>query len=187
MPDPIPILALARNDVDTEDARTAADPAALARLYGPLVFRAAYRVLGDAARAEDVQQEVFLRLLEQPAPEVTSWPAWLGTCATRLAIDALRRQRRWARLVPLWLQQTPESAPSAEAGALDEERARHLRDGLARLSRREAQCFALRYLEGFDIARIAEVLSLSENNVSVTLHRARRRLEDRLGAAKESS
>lgn len=38
--------------------------AALATEHGRLVFRAAYRVLGDAAQAEDVQQEVFLRLLE---------------------------------------------------------------------------------------------------------------------------
>lgn len=165
------------------DAPLDTDPAALARLYGPLVFRAAYRVLGDAGRAEDVQQEVFLRLLETSAADVQSWPAWLSACATRLAIDALRRQRRWQRLVPQWLVLAPAAAASAEQATSEAQRARQLREALAGLSRREAQCFALRYLEGEEIGAIAAALGLSENNVSVALHRAKRRLESRLGAA----
>ena len=71
------------------------DPEALARQYGPLVFKAAYRVLGDASLAEDVQQEVFLRLIEAQPQAVKSWPAYLRASAARAAIDVLRRQRRW--------------------------------------------------------------------------------------------
>lgn len=163
------------------DTARDADPAALARLYGPLVFRAAYRVLGDASRAEDVQQEVFLRLLQTRTRGVASWPAWFTACASRLAIDQLRRQRRWQRLVPQWLALAPSHAPSAEQHGLADERARRLRAALAGLSRREAQCFGLRYLEGLEIPTIAESLELSANSVSVALHRARRRLESELG------
>ena len=46
--------------------------------------------------AEDVQQQVFLRLIESPPQNVESWPAYLTTVGTRLAIDHLRRQRRWS-------------------------------------------------------------------------------------------
>jgi hypothetical protein len=55
------------------------DVTALARQYGPAVFRAAWRVLGVRAAAEDVQQQVFLRLIESPPRNVESWPAYLTT------------------------------------------------------------------------------------------------------------
>lgn len=159
------------------------DPAALARQYGPLVFKAAYRVLGDAALAEDVQQDVFLRLLEARPDAVKSWPAYLTASAARAAIDVLRRQRRWWRLLPLWQMQAPSEAPSAEDAGMAREQAQRLRSALAGLPRREAQCFGLRYLQSLDIGEIAQALRMTENNVNVTLHRARRRLEAQLGAA----
>jgi RNA polymerase sigma-70 factor (ECF subfamily) len=157
------------------------DPEALARQYGPLVFKAAYRVLGDASLAEDVQQEVFLRLIEASPGMVKSWPAYLTASATRGAIDVLRRQRRWWRLLPLWRMHAPTEAPSAEDTGLAREQAQGLRAALAGLPRREAQCFGLRYMQDLDIGEIARALEMTENNVNVTLHRARRRLEARLG------
>ena len=165
----------------TESA--ASDPETLARQYGPLVFKAAYRVLGDTSLAEDVQQEVFLRLIETSPRAVASWPAYLTASATRSAIDVLRRQRRWWRLLPLWQMHAPTEAPSAEDTGIAREQAQRLRGALAALPRREAQCFGLRYLQSLDIGEIAQALSMTENNVNVTLHRARRRLEAQLGDA----
>lgn len=156
-------------------------PDVLARHYGPLVFRAAFRVLGDAALAEDVQQDVFLRLVEQPPRDVVSWPAFLTAAAVRRAIDRQRQQRRWWRLLPVWRAQAPQSAASTEDVGLADERARRLRAALADLSPREAQCFTLRYLESMAIDDIARVLAITTNTTHVTLHRARRRLEARLG------
>ena len=162
------------------------DPEALARQYGPLVFKAAYRVLGDASLAEDVQQEVFLRLIEARSTDawpdaVKSWPAYLSASAARAAIDVLRRQRRWWRLLPVWRMHALDEAPSAEDTGMAREQAQRLRSALAKLPRREAQCFGLRYLQSLDIGEIAQALSMTENNVNVTLHRARRRLEPQLG------
>lgn len=51
------------------------DAASLIRQYGRYVFHAAYRVLGDSAQSENVQQEVFPRLLEKPVGDVTSCPS----------------------------------------------------------------------------------------------------------------
>ena len=65
------------------------DVNALARGYGRAVYLAAYRVLGDASQAEDVQQDVFLRLIEKSPADVDSWPAYLAAMATRQAIDRL--------------------------------------------------------------------------------------------------
>ena len=153
------------------------DVEALAREHGRLVLRAAYRILGDAAQAEDVQQEVFLRLIETDRKGVASWPAFLTASGTRLAIDVLRRRQRWWALLPQWRAQAEVTAESPETLGIETEQATHLRQALARLSRREAQCFALRYLEGLDLPEVAAELRLTENNVGVILHRARRRLQ----------
>ncbi|ALN87836.1 RNA polymerase sigma factor, sigma-70 family protein [Lysobacter capsici] len=162
---------------------SAPSPEWLAQQYGPLVFKAAYRVLGDASLAEDVQQDVFLKLIESDPAEVGSWPAYLSASAVRAAIDVLRRRQRWWRVVPMWRAQQPFAAASAEQASEERERGQRLRLALAKLPKREAQCFSLRYLECMEIGEIARSLALSENNVNVVLHRARRRLETQLGEA----
>jgi RNA polymerase sigma factor (sigma-70 family) len=155
--------------------------AALALAYGRQVFHAAQRLLGDVSQAEDVQQDVFLRVLEQPPAGVASWPAYLSAMATRISIDRLRRHTRWRRLLPIWVASAPQDDDSAERHAVQAQRAARLRAALGRLKPREATCFCLRYLQGFEIPQIATSLGMSPNHVSVCLHRAQRALEAELG------
>lgn len=75
-------------------------PEWLAQQYGPLVFKAAYRVLGDASLAEDVQQDVFLKLIESDPVEVGSWPAYLSASAVRTAIRVPVRLRVFSEGTP---------------------------------------------------------------------------------------
>lgn len=159
----------------TVSAAAPEDVAALARTYGRHVFRAAWRVLGSRAAAEDVQQQVFLRLIEAPPADVRSWPAFLTTAATRLAIDHLRRQRRWALLAPLWKTEDTGDSPAEEAERAEE--GRFVRKVLARMNPRDASCFVLRHVQGLPPAEVATTLGISENNVSVISHRARKALE----------
>jgi RNA polymerase sigma-70 factor (ECF subfamily) len=151
------------------------DVAALARQYGPIVFRAAWRILGSRAAAEDVQQQLFLRLIESPPSAVDSWPAYLTASAVRLAIDSLRRQRRFKLLAPLWKTEEPEESPAEDAERA--EAARFLRAALAKINPRDASCFVMRHLHGLAPAAIGSALGISENHVSVSVHRARKALE----------
>jgi RNA polymerase sigma factor (sigma-70 family) len=153
----------------------------LARGYGRSVFLAAYRVLGNAAQAEDVQQDLFVQLLERPMPPVGNWPAWFATAATRLAIDRLRRDYRWQRLLPGFARHTEAEPERPDQEAVRDQDARWLRRALAGLPRLQAQCFALRHLEGCDVAQIAAALAISPNHVSVNLHRAAQKLHERRG------
>jgi RNA polymerase sigma factor (sigma-70 family) len=166
----IPILeAAAVNTADSDDIT------ALARTYGPNVFRAAWRILGSRAAAEDVQQQLFLKLIESPPQRVDSWPAYLTASATRLAIDSLRRQRRWRLLAPLWKSEHPEDSPDED---LERQQAsRFMRAALARINPRDASCFVMRHLHGLAPAAIGAALGISENHVSVSVHRARKALE----------
>lgn len=166
---PIPTQATNMSAAASEDA------AALARAYGRHVFRAAWRVVGNRAAAEDVQQQVFLRLIESPPADVRSWPAFLTTAATRLAIDHLRRQHRWALLAPLWKTDDVEDSAAEEVARADEHRL--VRKALARMNPRDASCFVLRHVHGLTPAEVAMALGISENNVSVISHRARKALE----------
>ena len=165
----IPILTTpAMNAVDTEDI------AGLARQYGPIVFRAAWRILGSRAAAEDVQQQLFLRLIESPPAAVQSWPAWLTASATRLAIDALRRQNRWRLLAKFFPSESDES-PAEDAERA--EAAQFMRRALARINPRDASCFVMRHFHDLAPSVIGAALGMSENHVSVAAHRARKALE----------
>lgn len=156
------------------------DVNALARGYGRAVYLAAYRVLGDAGQAEDVQQDVFLRLIEKPPSDVASWPAYLAAMATRQAIDRLRSRQRWRRLRPLWKAAEPAAVDTVEEDAEQAERAQRLRAALARLKPQHAECFVLRHVQGLDTAAIARATGLTPNHVGVCLHRATQALESLL-------
>lgn len=164
-------------------ATDAVEPAVavLAAAYGRQVFHTAHRLLGNTSQAEDVQQDVFLRLLEHPPAEVASWPAYLSAMATRISIDRLRRHSRWRRLLPIWVASVRQDEDSADVRALQAQQAGRLRTAIGRLKPREATCFSLRYLQGFEIPQIATSLGMSANHVSVCLHRAQRALEAELG------
>lgn len=176
---PPPTLSLAQPAMSERlDARQVDQ---LARGYGRTVFHAAYRVLGNAAQAEDVQQDLFVQLLERPMPPVANWPAWLATAATRLAIDRLRRHYRWQRLLPGFTRHIEDEPERPDQEAARDQDARWLRRVLAGLPRLQAQCFALRHLDGCDVAQIAQTLEISPNHVSVNLHRAAQALLQRRG------
>ena len=163
---------------------TRAEIEGLARQYGRAVYLAAYRVLGRHAAAEDVQQDVFLKLLQSPPPDVASWPAWLTTAATRAAIDRLRRHARRRRLLPRWaFSDETDTADTPDQHTEQGQRAQRLRTAIAALKPAEAECFTLRCIQGLELADIARATGLSRNHVSVTLHRARRTLEAALDDA----
>jgi RNA polymerase sigma-70 factor (ECF subfamily) len=66
--------------------------AEITRRYAGVVFAACHRVLGDSARAEDVAQETFFRLMRKPQAVSQSLGAWLHTAATNLAVDVVRSE-----------------------------------------------------------------------------------------------
>lgn len=155
----------------------------LALAHGRSVFLAAYRVLGDAGLAEDIQQGVFVRLLEKPPrQEVEHWAAYLCAMATRAAIDEIRRRQRWQRFAER-IRPNDRAEQPLPPDALDESmRAHRLRRALGRLPKRQVECFALRFFDGMSLDEIAESLAVTANVVSVALHRATHSLQRHIEA-----
>lgn len=155
----------------------------LAVMHGRAVFHAAYRVLGDAGLAEDVQQGVFMRLIEHPPRQaVEHWAAYLCSMATRAAIDELRRRRRWQRLAELFRLGVESTEPRPTEVFDQADRAHRLRAAIGLLPKRQAECFALRFFGGLSLDAIADELDVTNNVVSVSLNRATRSLRRRIEA-----
>ena len=149
------------------------------------VFRAAYRITGNAADAEDVTQVVFLRLTrrEGGAPALSDSPgAYLHRAAVNAALDVVRGRQaaRTDGLENVEPVEDPRSGPERRQG--DREIRAALRRALATLAPRSAEIFALRYLEGYDNHEIAKMMGMPRMTVGVVLHRARTRLRQELDA-----
>lgn len=142
------------------------------------LFGIAYRVLGSAAEAEDVVQEVWLRWQKTDRSVVISPVAFLSSTTTRLAINVAKsaRVRRETYIGP-WLPEPVDTSSDPELGA---QRAEALELALLlvleKLSPAERAAYVLR--EAFDYAypEIAEILQLSLVNVRKIVSRARKHL-----------
>jgi RNA polymerase sigma-70 factor (ECF subfamily) len=163
--------------------RAVAEPdlAALVRDYSPLLYRVALSLLRHPAEAEDVVQDVFLRVLQrrrQLAVVVDVRP-WLVRIAWNLAIDRIRRLRPQqiddAFAASLVSADIPADQALAEAG-----RIRQVLAAMERLPQRERQALLLSAMDELSTAEIGAVLGRSESSVRSLLFRARAHLRQRL-------
>ena len=150
-------------------------PAGFAELYErhhEAVFRAALRVTGNPADAEDVLQTVFLRVLARggEVEDVALPAAYFRRAAVNAAVDVLRRRELHGESA------YDDLAPHAavQPPFLLKER---LRRAIAALDSDDASLFLLRHVEGLSIEELAGMFRIEKNNVAVRLHRIRQRLQ----------
>ncbi|MBO1752843.1 RNA polymerase sigma factor SigJ [Actinotalea sp. BY-33] len=140
----------------------------------------AYRMLGSVHDAEDVAQEVWLRLADQDRAEIRNLPAWLTTVASRLCLDRLRAaQTRREQYVGPWL---PEPVVSqvpgpAELAEVDESMRLALLTVLAHLNPGQRVAFVLHDVFDVPFDQVASVLDTSEANARQLASRARRAVQ----------
>jgi RNA polymerase sigma-70 factor (ECF subfamily) len=137
--------------------------------------------LGDAATADDLTQEVFLRLykhLHQGRP-VENARLWVFRVAHNLAFDERQRHQRITCLTDsAWddlCAHLPDPALNPEQRALQRERLERLGAALHWLSAQELQCLLLR-AEGLRYREIGEILGVATSTVGEFLQRALRKL-----------
>jgi RNA polymerase sigma-70 factor (ECF subfamily) len=165
----------------TESARSEIDLAALVETYSALLFRVAHSILRSRGDAEDVVQDVFVRVLQhrQSLPVVREMRVWLVRIAWNLAIDRRRRIRPEQFDISFAESLVASSVPADQA--MDEaERLRSVLQALEELPKGERHVLLLSAVDELGTTEIAAVLGRSESAVRALLFRARARLRKRL-------
>jgi len=144
--------------------------------FGDDVFRSALRLTGSIPDAEDVTQDVFVRLPKAlcgftGTSEVFS--AWVRRVAVRQALMHLRTGRRRREV-------TVDGVANLFAAPDDAVNRLTIASAIERLSEEHRLVFLLKEVEGYDHREIAELLDISVANSEVRLHRARRELRELL-------
>jgi RNA polymerase sigma-70 factor (ECF subfamily) len=160
--------------VDAHSARH--DPAALVaglfEQYQAPVFAYLYRLVGDREWAHDLSQETFLQLFHtrHRLPEVENRRAWVYRIATNLALNALKRSRRFAWLP--WCQADDLQVHGPDPAERVDEHAT-LERALAELPADYRAPLLLYSHYGFSVREVARALNVSEGAVKTRLFRAR--------------
>lgn len=175
-----------RAELDLVTRAVAGDERAFAELvtrYQTAVYNLAYRMLGDAAEAEDAAQEVFLRMYRRLGTYDADhrFSTWVLSIASHYCIDVLRRKRPW--LVPLenisnWMR---ARGRGPEALALAREQQDTVRELLAKLPEHYRLVLQLRYWHDLGYEEIAEAVNLPVSTIKARLHRARNALAALMG------
>jgi RNA polymerase sigma factor (sigma-70 family) len=155
------------------------------------VFAIAWSRLGDAALAEEVTQEAFIRAYRRLwlLGDGAKFSGWVNTIARRLAINFGLRHRRELNKRERWgLEYTAASAGENVDATTDSlPTPETLRQTLAELPDSHRECLVLFYLEGKSGAEAAAALGISESALRVRLHRARTAMRERLEEKLEGS
>ena len=146
----------------------------------PRLFGIAYRMLGSAAEAEDIVQDVWLRWQAADRTVVQSPSAFLATTTTRMCINfAQSAHSRRETYVGPWL---PEPVDTNSDPTLGAERGEALGLGilllLERLSPTERAAYILREAFDYSYRQIADILQIEEANTRQLVSRARKHIAD---------
>ena len=138
------------------------------RVYGLL-----FRLLGNRVEAEDVTQELFVKLYKRPlsGKREHNLNGWLYRVATNMAYNHIRsRNRRWGRNRWLVPESSAERGDPGEVVAREETRSA-VREALSSLPQRQTQLLILREM-GMSYAELAEACDVKPGSVGTLLGRA---------------
>jgi RNA polymerase sigma-70 factor (ECF subfamily) len=155
--------------------------------YSRLVFGLALNSVGNPATAEEITQDVFVRVWQrarQYRADRAKVSTWLTSITRHRAIDQLRRRgSRPEQYSVAWAEFAPGAEPSVngpeQATALAMERER-VRAAIAQLSKEQKQVLALAYFQGLTQSQIAEALALPLGTVKTRIRLGMQKLREML-------
>ena len=163
----------------------------LVREYGKRVLSIAYDYVKDYDLAQDVAQEVFIRVWQKSGEfkARASLFSWIYRITVNLAIDHLRKSKSRGKLSNGEGQYTEQYRTEQESGSTEMVPGRELERtelreridaSLAILSENQKQAFILRYYQEMSIEEIASIMGCQESTVRQHLFRATHKLKDEL-------
>lgn len=142
--------------------------------YSDKLYRMALSVLKDKSLSQDAYQELMMRLWEKrlQLDRIENHQAFLLTSMRNLCLDMLRKQPTNGVLSP----HAPYPAPSPHQLTEEADTVSCINKMIDLLPEMQRTIIRMKDVEEMDIAEIAEILSMSENAVTVNLSRARKKL-----------
>jgi len=163
---------------------------ALVERHRSMVYRVAYQFAGNHHDAEDIAQEVFIKVYRsldrfRQDAQLTSW---MYRIVMNACIDHRRRQRpavaaAFGEEAEQRMLNTPEDRPGPEERAYAGELGQVLESEIGRLPNGQRVVFVMRHHQGMKLCEIAEALGLAEGTVKRQLHAAVHRLRQALTQA----
>lgn len=153
----------------------------LMRRYKHPLVNFCYRLLGNAADAEEIAQETFVRVYQNRAAirAEAKFSTWLFALARNAAIDRLR----WRKRHPAELLDESMDQPAGTDAVLEAERhelEKAIAAAVSELPEEQRTAIALAEYQGLSTAEVAGIMKCSEKSVESRLYRARAALRDRL-------
>jgi len=146
----------------------------------PRMTALAQRLLGDQAEAEDVVQDLFVRVWKSAAawrPGAAKFDTWMHRVAYNLCTDRLRKRREVA-LPESW--DAPDPQPLADAGISAEQQSDAVGRALAALAPRQREAIVLTYYQELPNREAAALMGIGVDALESLLARGRRALKARL-------
>lgn len=155
----------------------------VARSHGRFLFSVAYRLTGDADDAQDLVQEVLLRVRRGlPHYRPGSLEGWLSRITTNAFLDEVRRRRRRpVDTLPEDPDRVVPPSPSADVDFASGRLSDEVQAALLDLPPEYRAAVVLSDVVGLPYEEVAEALDVPLGTVRSRIHRGRRRLRTRLG------
>ena len=171
------------NDFVIIDKVLKGEPGAFSELvdhYKDMVFTLALRMLKDSNRAEEVSQDVFIKIYKKldTFKSQSKFSSWIYRITYNTCLDTLRKKQKDYKL--LSINEFTEHELVNIDNALDQMKADELKESvnkcLEKLPGDMGFLLTLYYFSDYSVKEIAEIVNLKPNNVKVKLHRARFKL-----------
>ena len=171
-------------------------------MYNRRIYNLCYRFTNSAADAEDLTQEVFIRIYRTLGSydiEKGAFNTWLTTLTRNLLVDHFRRSKQDRMTdsmdaglgdeedAPRLSEKLPDGGPTADDRLATQETQRMVRAALARLSPDLREAVILRDLQDMDYKEIAQVLRVPEGTVKSRINRGRMELARLLSRNKKQA
>lgn len=151
----------------------------------PRMLRLAHRMLGDAAEAEDVAQETFLRAWKQAptwTPGAARFDTWLHRVALNLCYDRLRRRREVVMAEP---PEQMDLGPPADRGLMARDTGLRVAAAMAELPDRQREAVTLCHYQELTNIEAAALMGVTVDALESLLARGRRALRATLADLRE--
>ncbi|MFC2026430.1 RNA polymerase sigma factor [Chloroflexota bacterium] len=150
-------------------------------LYVERIYRHVYYRVGNTKDAEDLTQQVFInawKAIGRYKKTTSPFIAWLIRISHNLVIDHYRKKKDTTYFEYEWEIKDSYSSPEKSVEKYFEQQ--QLRKVIMRLPSEQQQVILMSFIEGFTYAEIASALNKTEGNIRVILHRALKKMQQRL-------